>query len=100
MSGLTEPPDGFGADELSKALAAQMRATHSLKRLVRLSDTVREAKPVLKHFENMLASSLSCDSRSHDADRKPRQLINAILDALAAVDEPNSVIGTNPPAKA
>lgn len=76
-------------DELSKALAAQMRATHSLKRLVRLSDTVREAKPVLKHFENMLASSLSCDSRSHDADRKPRQLINAILDALAAVDEPN-----------
>ena len=60
-----------------------------LHRLVRLLEAVRTAKPWIKGFENMLASSLSCDSRSHDADRQPRRDINAVLDALAECDEPN-----------
>ena len=46
-----------------------------------LKIAVLEAVPLLKHYENQLASSLSCDSRSHDGDREPRRQLNAILEA-------------------
>lgn len=48
-----------------------------------LNAAVIEAIPLIKFFENRLASSLSCDSRSHDNDREPRRQLNAILDAAA-----------------
>jgi hypothetical protein len=47
-----------------------------------IENAVRAAEPLLKHYERQLAASLSCDSRSHDQDREPRRLLNAILDAL------------------
>ena len=46
-----------------------------------LKIAVMEAVPLLKHYENQLASSLSCDSRSHDGDREYRRQLNAILKA-------------------
>lgn len=52
-----------------------------------IENAVRKAAPLLRHYERQLAASLSCDSRSHDNDRKPRRLLNAILDALC---QPNS----------
>ena len=67
-----------------------------LHRLVRLLDAVRTAKPWIKGFENMLASSLSSDSRSHDDDRQPRRDINAVLDALAECDKPNKALSKSP----
>lgn len=67
--------------------------THgSVQRLVRLLDAVRTAKPWLESFERTLASSLSSDSRSHDADRQPRRDINAVLNALADCDKPNAEV--------
>lgn len=48
-----------------------------------LAEAVNAAIPLLKFFENRLASSLSFDSRSHDNDREPRRQMNAILDAAA-----------------
>jgi hypothetical protein len=53
----------------------------------RLELAVKAAAPVLRHFENELASSLSCDSRSHDADRGPRAQLREILDALEKPDK-------------
>lgn len=47
-----------------------------------IENSVRAAEPLLKHYERQLASSLSCDSRSHDNDREPRRMLNAILDAI------------------
>lgn len=47
-----------------------------------IENVVRAAEPLLKHYERQLTASLSCDSRSHDQDREPRRLLNAILDAL------------------
>ncbi len=47
-----------------------------------LAAAVSDAVPLLKHYRNQLASSLSCDSRSHDNDREPRRQINAILEAV------------------
>lgn len=44
---------------------------------------LREALPLLRHYENQLASSLSCDSRSHDADRENRKIL---LDAIEAIN--------------
>lgn len=59
--------------------------------LVRLFEAVKEAKPWIKGFENMLASSLSCDSRSHDDDRAPRRDINAVLHALTECESTSLV---------
>jgi hypothetical protein len=56
---------------------------------VRLENAARKARPWIKHFERMLASSLSCDSRSHDNDREPRADICDLLDAIDALDKPN-----------
>ena len=39
------------------------------------------------HFENTLASSLSCDSRSHDTDREPRRKLCEVLNALDDLDK-------------
>lgn len=58
---------------------------------------VRAAEPYLKTFENMLASSLSCDSRSHDNDREPRRRINDVLNALAALATPSAVQNVEQP---
>lgn len=52
-----------------------------------IENAVRAAEPLLKHYERQLAESLSCDSRSHDQDRKPRRLLNAILNALRQPNE-------------
>jgi len=48
---------------------------------------VREARPILMHFENTLAASLSCDSRSHDTDREPRRKLCEVLNALDDLDK-------------
>ena len=69
----------------------------SLRRMVRLVAAVRDARPVLKHFENVLAASLSCDDRSHDGDREPRRQLNEILNALADIDEPNDKLNHSGP---
>ena len=49
----------------------------------KLIDDLQKALPLLKHYENQLASSLSCDSRSHDADRENRMIL---LDAIEAIN--------------
>lgn len=59
-----------------------------------IENAVRAAEPLLKHYERQLAASLSCDSRSHDQDRKPRRQLNAILDALR---RPNAKVSEPPP---
>lgn len=54
----------------------------SESRLERLYEAVLLAEPLLRHYENQLASSLSCDTRSHDDDREPRKRILSVLAAL------------------
>lgn len=56
--------------------------------MVRLLVAVREARSLLMHFENTLASSLSSDSRSHDGDREPRRKLCEVLNALDDLDKP------------
>lgn len=51
--------------------------------IVELIMAVHDAKPLLEHYENQLASSLSCDDRSHSMDRKFRYQLQDILNALA-----------------
>lgn len=63
--------------------------TVTLDRLVRFLEAGRTAKPWIKGYENMLASSLSSDSRSHDGDRQPRRDINTLLNALTECDKAN-----------
>lgn len=53
--------------------------------LLQLKNSVEEAKPLLEHYENQLASSLSCDSRSNDNDKEPRKLLLNLLNSLNEV---------------
>ncbi len=54
------------------------------QKLARLLMALEKSLPVLKHFENQLASSLSSDSRSHDPDREARQ---ALVELIAATED-------------
>jgi len=55
--------------------------------LEKLYKAVTDALPVIRYFENTLASSLSSDSRSHDQDRQPRMQLNALMEAHSALTE-------------
>lgn len=72
---LEETHDGSWSELAMKTIAEYLKPHHEL------SAAVKEARPLLKHYENQLASSLSCDSRSHDNDREYRRQLNAILKA-------------------
>ena len=48
----------------------------------RLRAAALKAMPLLQHFENQLASSLSADTNSHKRDREPRAHLNELIDAL------------------
>lgn len=73
---LEETHDGSWSELAMKTIGEYLKPHHEL------SAAVSDAVPLLKHYENQLASSLSCDSRSHDNDREPRRQINAILNAI------------------
>ena len=76
-SQLFESHDGSWS-ELAMKVVEEYTKPHN-----ELAAAVVEALPLLKHYENQLASSLSCDSRSHDQDREPRQQLTAIIESVS-----------------
>ena len=48
-----------------------------------LKIAVLEAVPLLKHYENQMASALSCDDRTGEGLHIYRRQLNAILEAAA-----------------
>ena len=69
--------------DLDKQISVTLGQRQTIRELRQLSIAVLEAVPLLKHCENQLASSLSCDSRSYDGDRECRRQLNAILETAA-----------------
>lgn len=69
--------------DLDKQISVTISQMQTIRQMRELETAVLEAVPLLKHYENQLASSLSCDSRSHDGDRECRRQLNAILEAAA-----------------
>ena len=80
--------------ELARSVDAEIavgeravEAEDEIDGLQAVAQAVKQALPLIQHYERQLAASLSCDDRSHDDDREPRRLLRAVLEALNALEK-------------